>query len=47
MKKLVKLKPSMLSEFEITNYNSDDTDYYLDIVDKIKSNVNNYKVNDG
>ena len=37
----------MLSGFEITNYNSDDTDYYLNIVDKIKSNVNNYKSNDG
>lgn len=37
--KISKIKPSMLSGFEITNYNSDDTDYYLDI-------VNNYKVND-
>ena len=47
--KISKIKPSMLSGFEITNYNSDDTDdtddtdYYLNIVDKIKSNVNNYK----
>jgi hypothetical protein len=45
--KISKIKPSMLSGFEITNYNSDDTDYYLNIVDKIKSNVNNYKSNDG
>jgi hypothetical protein len=37
----------MLLGFEITYYNSDDTEYYLDIVDKIKSNVNNYKSNDG
>ena len=34
--KINKIKPSMLSGFEITNYNSDDTDYYLNIVDKIK-----------
>ena len=46
MKKISKIKPSMLSGFEITNYNSDDTDYYLNIVVKIKSNVNNYKSND-
>jgi len=45
--KISKIKASMLSEFEITNYNSDDTDYYLNIVDKIKSNINNYKSNDG
>ena len=45
--KISKIKPSMLSGFEITNYNSDDTDYYLNIVDKIKNNVNNYKSNDG
>ena len=44
--KISKIKPSMLSGFEITNYNSDDTDYYLNIVVKIKSNVNNYKSND-
>ena len=28
----------MLLGFEITNYNSDNIDYYLNIVDNIKSN---------
>jgi len=44
--KISKIKPSILSGLKITNYNSDDTNYYLNIVDKIKSNVNNYKSND-
>lgn len=39
--------PSMLSGFEITNYNSDNNEYHLDIIEKIKSNINNYKSNDG
>jgi len=46
-KKICDKIPSMLSGFELLYYNSDDTDYYLDIVDKIKSNVNNYKSNEG
>lgn len=39
--------PSMLNGFEITYYNSKDDEYYLDIVEKIKSNVNNYKLKEG
>ena len=45
--KISKIIPSMLSGFELLYYNSDDTDYYLNIVEKIESNVNNYKSNDG
>jgi hypothetical protein len=37
----------MLSGFELLYYNSDEIDYYLNIVEKIESNVNNYKSNDG
>lgn len=44
--KISKIVPSMLSGFELLYYNSDDTDYYLNIVEKIESNVNNYKSND-
>jgi hypothetical protein len=39
--KISKNKPSMLSGFEITFYNSDSPDYYLDIIEKIESNMNN------
>ena len=39
-KKICDKISSILSGFELLYYNSDDTDYYLDIVDKIKSNVN-------
>lgn len=39
--------PSMLSGFEILYYNSTNEEYYLDIVEKIKSNVNNYKLKEG
>ena len=45
--KISKIVPSMLSGFELLYYNSEDTDYYLNIVEKIESNVNNYKSNDG
>jgi hypothetical protein len=33
--------PSMLSGFEITYYNSKDDEYYLNIVEKIKSSIKN------
>jgi hypothetical protein len=46
-KKISDKIPSMLSGFELLYYNSDDTDYYLNIVEKIESNINNYKSNDG
>ena len=39
--------PSMLSGFEILYYNNLNEEYYLDIVEKIKSNVNNYKLKEG
>jgi hypothetical protein len=42
--KISKNIPSMISGFEITYYNTDVTNYYLDIVEKIKSNINNYYV---
>jgi hypothetical protein len=44
--KISKNIPSMLSGFELLYYNSDNIDYYLNIVEKIESNVNNYKSND-
>ena len=40
-KKICDKISSMLSGLELLYYNSDDTDYYLDI------NVNNYKSNEG
>jgi len=46
--KISKIIPSLLSGFDLFYYNSDDTDYYLNIVEKIESNNNNnYKSNDG
>jgi hypothetical protein len=33
--------PSMLYGFEVTYYDSDNSDYYLDICDKINSNIDN------
>lgn len=35
--KISKNIPSMLSGFELLYYNSYNTDYYLDIIDKIES----------
>ena len=37
----------MLSGFEISYYNSTNEEYYLDIVEKIKININNYKSKEG
>ena len=47
--KISKIIPSMLSGFDLLYYNTDVTDYYLDIVGKLKINVNNYSIesNDG
>jgi len=39
--------PSLLLGFDLLYYDTDETEYYLDIVEKIKSNVNNYKSDDG
>jgi len=38
--------PSMLTGFDLFYYNTDETEYYLNIVEKIESNINNYKSND-
>jgi hypothetical protein len=46
-KKISDKIPSMLSGFELLYYNSDDTEYYLDIVDKIRNNVNNLYKKEG
>jgi hypothetical protein len=46
-KKICDKIPSLLSGFEMTYYNSTDDKYYLDIVEKITSNINNYKSKEG
>ena len=45
--KISKIIPSLLSGFDLLYYNTDDTDYYLNIIEKIESNNNNYKSDDG
>ena len=39
--KISKEIPSILSGFDITYYNSDSKDYYLDIIDKIINDITN------
>lgn len=37
--------PSLLAGFEITFYNSDDDEYYMNIIEKINNNLDNYMLN--
>ncbi len=34
----------LFCDFDLIYYNSNDKEYYLDIVEKINNNINNYKL---